>query len=87
MSRFCVVEHCSSRSKTDKQLIFFRFPSNFDPGWRTLIQKPIGWVPKPNTRICSLHFRPTDIVGRKLRPGAIPFPADQQDNQRLLIGK
>ena len=32
-----------------------------------------GWVPKPSSRICSLHFLPSDIANRKLSPYAVPI--------------
>ena len=80
----CTVYGCNSTSKSAK---LFKFPSSFDHNWSKLINKPIGWVPKPATKICCLHFKPTDIVGGHLRPGAVPFPVSQRSNHLLLIGE
>ena len=41
------------------------------------MNKDASWTPSKNSRICSLHFAEGDIVlGRKLRPGAMPVSRD-----------
>ena len=86
MTRVCVVKSCNSTSQA-KNVRFFRFPHTYDHQWLVLIQKPFGWSPRPGTSICSLHFRPADIVQNVLRPGAVPFPARELPSKLTTIGK
>ena len=75
--KFCAVKGCKSSSilpKDDQPAHFFAIPSFINEDWRRVINKDSDWVPKKSSRICSRHFSKGDIVGQKLRVGAIPIP-------------
>ena len=75
--KFCAVKGCKSSSilpKDDQPAHFFAIPSFINKDWRRVINKDSDWVPKKSSRICSRHFSKGDIVGQKLRVGAIPIP-------------
>ena len=74
IGRSCAVSGCATNEKTKKaNIILFSIPSEFTQDWRRVINRPEYWIPKPSSKICSLHFTPGDIVAKKLRPGAIPL--------------
>ena len=77
--KFCAVEGCKSSTKLPREEQpnhFFSFPSDYNEDWRRVVNKcDVSWLPKKSSRICSLHFTKGDIVGNRLRVGAIPIPA------------
>ena len=76
IGRSCAVSGCATNEKTkSSKIILFSIPSEYTQDWRRVINKPDYWLPRPNSKICSLHFTPGDIVGKKLRPGALPQPS------------
>ena len=70
----CSAKGCKSRTG-DLGIVFFRYPKDYlARGWMRMVNKPLNWKPKPNTRMCSQHFPPGSFTGRKLLPGANPDP-------------
>ena len=71
----CSVSGCLTTLKTKQENEhLFAIPQNISEDWRNVLRKPQNWLPKKNSKICSKHFTPGDINGRRLRPGAIPPP-------------
>ncbi|XP_023342558.1 zinc finger protein 64 [Eurytemora carolleeae] len=68
---YCAVRSCTSNSSYSG-LRFFSFPKELDSAWTKVVDRE-DWVPKKNSKICSLHFRTRDITGRHIRQGAIPY--------------
>ena len=86
MKTYCIVRNCNSNSEKDSQLSFYKFPPNYDKFWAKLVNRPFDWMPRPGTRICSLHFLPTDITdGNVVRPGTIPFSQSERKNKIHLM--
>ena len=70
----CSAKGCKS-NRSIPGVILFRFPKDYlERGWMKMVNKPLNWRPKPNTRICCLHFPPGSFLGKKLKPGANPVP-------------
>ncbi|XP_054877789.1 uncharacterized protein LOC129352697 [Poeciliopsis prolifica] len=79
-SEFCCVPLCPVSSGCNKLLSFFSFPSDeaLRKRWIAAIRRD-NLVFKPQTRVCSRHFKPEDIkeskkkMGRRrLKRGAVP---------------
>ena len=76
--KYCAVSSCDSTTKNKtKDLRFFSFPKEqvveYTDEWRRVVNKcDNSWTPKKGSAICSKHFSKGDIVGQKLRPGAVP---------------
>ena len=70
--RVCCVKTCENTSKSES-VIFFSFPkTELRNEWIKFTQKE-GWKPSKNSKICSAHFLPNLINGRKqLQEGAVP---------------
>ena len=67
MTRKCCVSACTKDAKH-----LFKLPEILTTSWLKVINRP-GWTPSRNSRICSQHFSPNDIVNyRFLRRGAEP---------------
>ena len=87
--QYCSVKDCKSTS-TCRDVHFFAFPKNIlNSEWIAVVNKA-GWVPKKTSKICSLHFSPHHIRGRKrkiLIQGAVPS-ADPQKifSSTVLLG-
>lgn len=92
----CVAFNCSNRqrkrsiagsSNDTTDVTFHRFPSNIEikSEWLTAMKR-LDFVPSPNSRICSEHFKMTDFTvsktRRRLKENAIPsifkFPVHLQ---------
>ena len=77
--KYCAVSSCDSTTKNKKKEVrFFSFPKEqvvkYTIEWRRVVNKSdISWMPKKRSVICDKHFSKEDIVGQKLRPGAIPI--------------
>ena len=70
----CSVKGCKVSSGTPGVILFRYPPDYFERSWMKMLNKPLNWRPKPNTRMCSLHFPPGSFSGRKLNPKANPVP-------------
>ena len=70
---YCSVANCKSKSSDKEQnsIRFFGFPVNCSEEWIKAVNIP-DWTPKKYSKICSLHFPKTMIIGQKLIPGAVP---------------
>ena len=87
--KHCIVKGCKSWSVDlkGKGVIFFSIPSDICDKWRRVIRNvDPAWVPKKGTRICSKHFGKEDIIGRKLRKGAIPTRLESNSSNHALQG-
>ncbi|XP_055334103.1 uncharacterized protein LOC129585453 [Paramacrobiotus metropolitanus] len=63
----CCVLLCpsSEQSRSLRSVCFFDFPHPNDPRYPVWIERtlrPKDWTPSPSSKICSKHFRPTDIL-------------------------
>ena len=68
MTRKCCVSACTKDAKH-----LFKLPEILTTSWLKVINRP-GWTPSRNSRICSQHFSPNNIVNyRFLRRGAEPL--------------
>ena len=69
----CVVNGCKTRkfSKADN-VTLFSVPQSLSDDWHRVIDRK-QWTPKKSSKICSLHFTRGDVIGKHLRPGAIPL--------------
>ncbi|XP_018399780.1 PREDICTED: THAP domain-containing protein 1-like [Cyphomyrmex costatus] len=74
----CAVPNCNYKSSTNISL--FRFPlerENLCKLWVTAIGRE-NWQPTTHSRVCSLHFEPTDYLNRpgsylrRLKQDAVP---------------
>ena len=80
--KYCAVRNCDSTSKNKLLgLRYFAFPkeqlTDYSNDWRRVVNKcDVSWTPKKGSVICSKHFSKGDIVGQKLRIGAIPIPEE-----------
>ena len=69
MGLHCIVKGCK---KFANKKLFFRVPENLTNVWYKIINRE-DFTPSRNSRICSDHFSPNDIVkSRFLRKGAEP---------------
>ena len=69
MGLHCIVKGCK---KIANKKLFFRVPENLTNVWYKIINRE-DFTPSRNSRICSDHFSPNDIVNsRFLRKGAEP---------------
>ncbi|KAF2349488.1 Zinc finger C2CH-type [Trinorchestia longiramus] len=68
----CVANGCSN--KPCKDLSFFNFPDNKEQRarWISAIQKPEGWQPSPNSKICSVHFVTRTVSPYPWHPDYVP---------------
>lgn len=84
MPTACCVIGCKSRGNGQAGVQFFQLPLNKPKiltQWLIVLDRR-DWVPKPSSKICSLHFSSDDYVVRpntnvpRLKPDAIPsvFP-------------
>ena len=72
----CSVNGCDTNLKSKPVNVhLFAIPKTITEDWRSVLNKPEDWMPRKHSKICSLHFTPGDVIGRKLRPGAIPLPS------------
>jgi len=80
--KYCAERNSESTSKN--KLSGFRycaFPkkqvTEYSKNWRRVVNKcDLSWTPKKGSVICSKHFSKGDIVGQKLRVGAILIPEE-----------
>ena len=74
----CQVTGCSTNKSDNPDIKLHYLPEGAasDPHWITVLQfgKPLRWLPKKGTRICSLHFEPEHFTTckRRLLPSALP---------------
>ncbi|XP_020286360.1 THAP domain-containing protein 3-like isoform X2 [Pseudomyrmex gracilis] len=63
----CAVNKCPS-SKGKNQIHFFKFPLLIEPVLRQWIQATgrENWIPGESSRICELHFKPTDFHNKPM---------------------
>ena len=47
--------------------------------WIDFVGENSGWQPKPSSRLCSLHFRASEYVGKRLKDNAIPTVSIDMD--------
>ena len=82
----CSAKGCKATMGTPG-IIFFRFPKDYlERGWMQMVNKPLNWRPKPDTRMCSLHFPPGCFSGRRLKLGANPLlTVSPVDNPLLTV--
>ena len=102
--KYCAERNSESTSKN--KLSGFRycaFPkkkvTEYSKNWRRVVNKcDLSWTPKKGSVICSKHFSKGDIVGQKLRVGAILIPEEfvqihtgafinNYDPQNLIFGR
>lgn len=75
-NRRCIITGCSSSSVTNPELKFFRFPLPESQDYQVWLSackdsyEHIRVLKKP--LVCSLHFDPRDVGGRRLNPRAFP---------------
>ncbi|XP_055911121.1 uncharacterized protein LOC129945409 [Eupeodes corollae] len=75
-NRRCIIFGCSSSSITNPDLKFFRFPLPESPDYKVWLSackdsyNQIRVLKKP--LVCSLHFDPKDVGGRRLNPRSYP---------------
>ncbi len=72
--RICSVEGCQNNSNSEN-VSFFSFPNTEEDCAKWIkFTKKAAWLPTKNSTICSDHFSPEVITGRRhyLQNGAIP---------------
>ena len=70
--RYCCVRDCKANDSY-KDISFYKFPKNYEKSWIEVAGRGMDWRPSPNTFMCSLHFKPSDRISKKLVVGARPF--------------
>ncbi|XP_055334107.1 uncharacterized protein LOC129585454 isoform X2 [Paramacrobiotus metropolitanus] len=71
----CCVLLCpsSEQSRSLRSVCFFDFPHPNDPRYPIWIERSLrakDWTPSPTSKICSRHFRPSDILALPLADGS-----------------
>lgn len=64
----CSVKNCKSRYDSGVSSHFVGFPTSNDPRrsiWIKFCARNPEWIPKKNSRICSLHFSADEIIGSR----------------------
>ncbi|KAK0146645.1 THAP domain-containing protein 2 [Merluccius polli] len=79
-SLHCCVPQCTNYSRYNKEISFHSFPVDaaIRAEWLSKIRRD-RFTPTKNTRVCSRHFKETDVVVtggglKRLQKGAIPRP-------------
>ena len=85
--RNCSVKTCKNNSSSENIVLFY-FPKSYVRNrWIQFTQKD-GWTPKKYSTICSEHFCPHLIHGKKLQEGAVPtLEGAMQLAQTVELGK
>ena len=65
----CCVVSCNNT----RNLHIFPRNENLQKQWIAACGNPSNWIPRPEERICSDHFSPSDITStRRVKEGALP---------------
>ena len=78
MGRRCIVKKCGYSKSMGDDAFLMKIPdeAKFSKDWMKVIgaDRPLRWLPKKGSKICSNHFPANRICRRTLLPGSIPLP-------------
>ena len=70
MSTYCSVKSCRNSNKLP--ISFFKVPPRLSKQWRLVLDRGMRWTPKPNSKICMVHFSSDQYNKRGLLRGVEP---------------